>query len=74
MSFSDDEEGGTVLPALETGLFLSKNKYLNCEFLFPRECLIIVHGSSEYLGSILFSQIQPFNIYYLFTTILLTSF
>lgn len=55
-------------PALETSLFLSRNKCLNCEFLFPRECLAIIYGSSECLESVLFSQVQPFNIYCLFTT------
>lgn len=55
--------------ALETILFLSRNKYLNCEFLFSRECLAIMYGSSECQGKCFVYQIQPFNIYCLFTTI-----
>lgn len=30
-------KGAQHCPALNVGLFLTRNKYLSCEFLFPRE-------------------------------------
>lgn len=73
-SFGDAHKGNTALPSPQIGLLLSRSKCLNRGSLFPRECLAVVCGNSECLGSILFSRIQPFNIYCLFKSILRTLF
>lgn len=41
-----------MCPALETGLFLSGNRHLNCELLFPRECDTFPYGRAEGLGRV----------------------